>query len=501
MSTTSQITLNFFGETVSVANPSSISALRNNIATLFCFSPEDAKEILLTYNDNGDKIVIENDEDLKAFLNTKINTIDLDISQTSQLYQKNLDTIKQENEKDKLALENLLKRQEELDQLKETKYGKEKEEIQKIKEQIMNLRKRKLELRLRMMKGIKKLNSEKKENEKKIVELQKKLGLPINKPKHNPKDKIKKPIAMKHGPCPYRMPPFIFPYWNAKPYVPGFPMRPHLKRNMFNFPQGKKNEMNNTFEDWGKCLFNKTQEITNALAETFKDIPIFNIPFKGSEEKKEKKKEEKKEEKEIHNFVKCDGCGMYPLIGKRNKCKTCPNFDYCEKCLEKNKETHKHEFMVVPPMKRPGHIHNKIKKLEKKEKIKKKLEKKVGKKLEKKEKKLEKCKTDANILEEKEAKEEKVEKEVEEEKEENKIEIKNEDNNNLKDKLVHFGVTCDGCGVFPIIGCRYKCAVCNDFDFCEDCEKKLGEEHNHPFLKIYEPKMTPVSFKCIENNQ
>ena len=42
-----------------------------------------------------------------------------------------------------------------------------------------------------------------------------------------------------------------------------------------------------------------------------------------------------------------------------------------------------------------------------------------------------------------------------------------------------------------------KCAVCDDFDFCEECEKKKGEEHNHPFLKIYEPKMTPISFKCF----
>ena len=89
MSTTNQITLNFFGETVSVPNPQSLSTLRNNIANLFYFSPEDAKEIILTYNENGDRIVIENDEDLKAFLNSKINTIDLDISQTSQIYQKN----------------------------------------------------------------------------------------------------------------------------------------------------------------------------------------------------------------------------------------------------------------------------------------------------------------------------------------------------------------------------------------------------------------------------
>jgi hypothetical protein len=66
---------------------------------------------------------------------------------------------------------------------------------------------------------------------------------------------------------------------------------------------------------------------------------------------------------------------------------------------------------------------------------------------------------------------------------------------------VHGEYICDGCEANPIVGIRYKCAVCDDFDFCEECEKKKGEEHNHPFLKIYEPKMTPISFKCFGQKQ
>ena len=81
MSTPKNITLNFFGETVSLSSPQSLESLRNSISSLFYFSPEDAKEILLTYNENGDRLVIENDEDLKAFLNSAITIIDLDISQ------------------------------------------------------------------------------------------------------------------------------------------------------------------------------------------------------------------------------------------------------------------------------------------------------------------------------------------------------------------------------------------------------------------------------------
>ena len=83
--------------------------------------------------------MIENDDDLNAFLKSEITTIDLDISQTSQLYKKNLDTIKKEKEKDKLDLENLLKRKEELDKMKETQFTKEKEEVNKLTEKIREL--------------------------------------------------------------------------------------------------------------------------------------------------------------------------------------------------------------------------------------------------------------------------------------------------------------------------------------------------------------------------
>jgi hypothetical protein len=55
------------------------------------------------------------------------------------------------------------------------------------------------------------------------------------------------------------------------------------------------------------------------------------------------------------------------------------------------------------------------------------------------------------------------------------------DSNDNKE-VVHTFVKCDGCGVKPIIGARYKCSVCYDFDYCQNCE--ASKEHAHPFLKI-----------------
>ena len=33
----------------------------------------------------------------------------------------------------------------------------------------------------------------------------------------------------------------------------------------------------------------------------------------------------------------------------------------------------------------------------------------------------------------------------------------------------HHGITCDGCGVGPIVGYRYKCKDCPNHDICENC--------------------------------
>lgn len=48
---------------------------------------------------------------------------------------------------------------------------------------------------------------------------------------------------------------------------------------------------------------------------------------------------------------------------------------------------------------------------------------------------------------------------------------------------VHQGVTCDSCQATPVVGYRYKCQICPDFDLCQDC--KLQNQHsNHPMILI-----------------
>ena len=36
---------------------------------------------------------------------------------------------------------------------------------------------------------------------------------------------------------------------------------------------------------------------------------------------------------------------------------------------------------------------------------------------------------------------------------------------------IHKFIQCDGCSMYPIIGVRYVCSECDDFDLCSNCEK------------------------------
>ena len=43
---------------------------------------------------------------------------------------------------------------------------------------------------------------------------------------------------------------------------------------------------------------------------------------------------------------------------------------------------------------------------------------------------------------------------------------------------------CDGCGMLPLAGWRYKCSICDEYNLCENCEERIGRKHDHPFIKI-----------------
>merc|ERR1712173_85234 len=61
------------------------------------------------------------------------------------------------------------------------------------------------------------------------------------------------------------------------------------------------------------------------------------------------------------------------------------------------------------------------------------------------------------------------------------------DNSKIQGKI-HPGVMCDGCQG-KVVGFRYKCLVCEDFDLCGECEFS-GVHPQHSMIRIIDPQIT-----------
>ncbi|KAI8425630.1 hypothetical protein MSG28_011446 [Choristoneura fumiferana] len=63
----------------------------------------------------------------------------------------------------------------------------------------------------------------------------------------------------------------------------------------------------------------------------------------------------------------------------------------------------------------------------------------------------------------------------------------------IEDEVQHNGIVCDSCHM-PILGFRYKCVSCEDFDLCQKCE--MRETHPHHYM-LRMPK--PLKYKLADN--
>ncbi|KAL7821824.1 ankyrin repeat-containing domain protein [Trichoderma gracile] len=66
---------------------------------------------------------------------------------------------------------------------------------------------------------------------------------------------------------------------------------------------------------------------------------------------------------------------------------------------------------------------------------------------------------------------------------------------------VHWGVSCDGCFLFPMVGVRWHCKNCVDFDFCFKCYWSVKETHdpNHRFTPSPDGESTERSPQLEED--
>ena len=52
--------------------------------------------------------------------------------------------------------------------------------------------------------------------------------------------------------------------------------------------------------------------------------------------------------------------------------------------------------------------------------------------------------------------------------------------------IFHIYVKCDECNAYPIVGTRYKCNDCEEYDLCESCieRKDINHLESHTFREI-----------------
>ncbi|KAL9962406.1 hypothetical protein ACROYT_G031507 [Oculina patagonica] len=54
--------------------------------------------------------------------------------------------------------------------------------------------------------------------------------------------------------------------------------------------------------------------------------------------------------------------------------------------------------------------------------------------------------------------------------------------------LKHGRITCDGCRQNPLVGTRWKCADCHDYDLCSTCYMSDVHDKQHAFLRFDQPR-------------
>ena len=269
-----KLSINFLGEKIKVDFPNDLSDLYQKIMNNFFLSEKDVKELLITYTQDPGEMLIEKVEDFKLFIEAKVDIIDIDINQSSELYKNSFIKVQKENEDIKKKYDEILNKVNDINNAKKEKKEKANNEIEIINKKIKDLEIKKKEL-------IQKIDKEIKSHQNEIKLIQTNTQKEIKTLEKEKKKLFTKAdnIGVKLG------------------------LKSKIKQN-------KKKE-------------NKKEE--NKIKNESKIIPIINQIKEIYEEYNE-------------NEYRCDVCLVAPIKGKRFHCQTCKDFDLCENCYTSNEK-------------------------------------------------------------------------------------------------------------------------------------------------------------------
>ena len=510
-----KLSMNFYGEEVSIQLPKDFASLRKEIAQKYELSLSDISEIDITYLKNEQKKVIKSEIDFKTFVHSRIVNITLEINESSKLYQKSLLDLQNKTKDDMARLTELKKQKDENKKKQKLESAACKKKIDELNDQIKELGRQKLEYVKSVRDRMRGPRNKEKELVVKITKLGKEIGAPLvfKLPEKGPMpvkgetEKEKKFLdLLKRNTDILKAQEQLY----ATPKQKMIDMDKEIK---------EKNKMSiNIIKSSQKEMLSLKQEENNLIKEIIdlekklglyvdEKKPMLKTGFyfpnrdTATAQIKTVKKEEEKEKLKDKKTKKNPEIKLPPATKKDDKIIRNEKIEdvVCDlsKIIKQDLEKHI------------------IKSNEEIKKIKKKVEENKYKLSDEDEKCLENCKkgnekslTEVDkwiefiakhtkeIIEAVEKSNEANYKKLEEIKK--KIGINSDDKNleNFNAKKIHQGVICDGCNG-PIIGVRYKCTICPDFDYCEKCEEKNKGEHGHPMLKINDPDQCPAGITCV----
>ena len=511
------LSLNFYNEEIYIQCPKDFASLKKEIALKYQLTLSDVSEIDISYIKDETKKVIKTEIDFKTFLHSRIPKLNLVIKESSTLYQKSILDLQKKKKDDLAQLEVLKKKKEENKRMQAQINEETKNKIEYLNNEIKEISQRKLDY----VKSIKKMMRGPRNKEKELMVKITKLGNEIGAPLVFSVSG-KEPLPVKGE------------TEKEKKYLELIKRNTdciNVQEKLYATPRKNMADMDKQLKEINKkslaIIKSSQKEIISLKKEENKLIkeiidlekkcglfidekkPMkktgFYFPNRDTLQIKTIKKDEKKEEKENSKKskekleIKLPDSGLNPNKKYNKK---------IENVLGNLKKNIKQDIE-----KHISKTNEEIKKLKEKAKENKyKLEEKDKIYLEKCEEENDKAvkevdkwiefilKHSHEIIEAVEMQNNENSKKIEEIEKKIGFGVKKNNVNDGKKEIVHPGVVCKGCKG-DIIGVRYKCTICEDFDFCEKCEEKNQGRHGHPLLKINRPDMCPVAIKCILNNK
>ena len=172
-----KLTLNLFGEIVKIDQPLNLFNLKQKISEMYVLKKSDVDELVLSYNKENKLIYIDNEDDYNEFLDSKIKIIHIDITPINLESRENLQIFNGDKTNDEKKFNELLKQNEDYKKLLSTKFISQKQKIIEINKQIQELFNKRKNL-IQYIKSEKaKILKMKKNNDRTIIDLGKKMGI------------------------------------------------------------------------------------------------------------------------------------------------------------------------------------------------------------------------------------------------------------------------------------------------------------------------------------